>query len=57
VRRHLEAAQLEQPEPAAGGVGAVELVDAELGAVGVAREVGQQVPQRPVGHPGQAALA
>ena len=51
VRRHLEAAQLEQAEPPARGVGAVELVDAELGAVGVAGQVGQQVPQRPVDQP------
>ena len=51
VRRHLEATQLQQAEPAAGAVGAVQLVDAELGAVGVAGDVGQQVPQRPVGHP------
>ena len=36
VRRHLEAAQLEQPEPAALGVGAEQLVDAELGPVGAA---------------------
>ncbi len=53
VRRHLEAAQLQQAQPAAGGVGAVQLVDAELGAVGVAGDVGQQVPQRPVDHPGR----
>ena len=51
VRRHLEPAQLEQAEPAARGVGAVQLVDAELGAVGVAGEVGEQVPQRAVDHP------
>ena len=51
VRRHLEAAQLEQPEPAARGVGAVQLVDAELGAVGVAGQVGEQVPQRAVDQP------
>ena len=32
-------------------VRAVQLVDAELGAVGVAGDVGQQVPQRAVDHP------
>ncbi len=48
---HLEAAQLQKAEPAAGAVGAVQLVDAELGAVGVAGDVGQQVPQRAIGHP------
>ena len=52
VRRHLEAAQLEQPEPAALGVGAEQLVDAELGAVGVAGDVGEQVPEQPVDVPG-----
>ena len=51
VRRHLEAAQLQQAEPAARAVGAVQLVDAELGAVGVAGDVGEQVAQRAVGHP------
>ena len=51
VRRHLEAAQLQQPEPTPRAVGAVELVDAELGAVGVAGDVGQQVAQRAVGDP------
>ena len=52
VRWHLETAQLQQAEPAARTVGAVELVDAELGAVGVAGDVGEQVAQRPVGDPG-----
>ena len=52
MRRHLEAAQLQEAEPAARAVGAVELVDAELGAMGVAGDVGEQVPQRAVGHPG-----
>ena len=57
VRRHLEAAQLEQSEPAAFGVRAEELVDAELGPVGVAGDVGQQVAQRPVNGPGPGQLA
>ena len=57
VRRHLEAAQLEQAEPAARRVGAVELVDAELGAVRVAGQVGEQVPQRPVDQPGPRLAA
>jgi len=51
MRRHLESAQFEQPEPTAAAVGAVELVDAELGTVRVAREVGQQVAQRAVDQP------
>ena len=53
MRRHLEAAQLEQAEPAALGIGAEQLVDAELGAVGVAGDVGEQVSQRPVDLPRQ----
>jgi len=34
--RHLEAVEFDQPLAAGGAVGRVELVDAELGAVGVA---------------------
>ena len=53
VRRHLEPAQLQQAEPTAGGVRAVQLVDAEFGPVGIAGDVGEQVPQRAVDHPGR----
>ena len=56
VRRHLEAAHLQQPQPPPLGAGREELVDAELGAVGIARDVGQQVPQQPVHQPGAGAL-
>ena len=52
VRRHLEAAHLEQAEPARAAVRAVQLVDAELGSVRVAGHVDEQVPQQPVGEPG-----
>ena len=52
VRRHLEAAQLQQPQAATLGVRAEQLVDAELGAMGVAGDVGEQVPQQPVDVPG-----
>jgi len=52
VWRHLEAAELEQTEPAPERIGAVELVDAELGPVGVAGDVGEQVAERAVDHPG-----
>ena len=51
MRWHLEATQFQQAEPAAWGVGAVQLVDAELGAVGVAGDVGKQMPQCAIGHP------
>ena len=53
VRRHLEAAQLQQAEPASGPVGRVELVDAELGAVRVAGYVDQDVAQDAVDQPGR----
>ena len=44
-------AQLDQAEPAARPVGRVELVDAVLGAVRVARRVDQQVAQHAVDQP------
>jgi hypothetical protein len=50
--RHLEGAELHQALAAAGAVRRVELVDAELGAVGVAGDVHQQVAQHPVDDPG-----
>ena len=54
VRWHLETAELQEPQAAAGRVRAVQLVDAELGTVRVAREVGQQVAQHTVDEPGPA---
>ena len=57
VRRHLEGAQLDEPEPAGGAVGAVELVDAELGAVRVAGHVDEQVAEEAVDEPGRAWVA
>ena len=56
VRRHFEGAQLEQAEPAGRAVRRVELVDAELGAVGVAGDVGQQVAEDAVNQPGRACI-
>jgi hypothetical protein len=53
VRRHLEAAELDQAQAARGAVGRIQLVDAELGAVGVAGHVDQQVAQQPVDQPGR----
>ena len=52
VRRHLEAAHFQEAQPTGGAVGGIELVDADLAAVGVARHVGQQVAQEPVHQPG-----
>ena len=51
MRRHLEGAHLEQAESAGRPVGRVELVDAELGAVGVAGDVDQQVAQQAIDQP------
>ena len=48
VRRHLEAAQLDDAEAPGLRAGVEQLVDAELGAVGVAGEVGEQVAQQAV---------
>ena len=45
VGRHLEAAELDEAEAAGGAVGRVQLVDADLGAMRVARDVGQHVAQ------------
>jgi hypothetical protein len=45
MRRHLEGAQLQQAQAAGGRVRRVQLVDAELAAVGVAGDVDQQVAQ------------
>ncbi len=51
MRRHLERAELDQPEPPRGGVGREQLVDAELGSVGIARPVDQQVAKNAVDNP------
>src|SRR5277367_5661452 len=51
MRWHLEAAKLQQAQSAARAVRVVELVDAKLCAMRVAGDVGEQVPQRSVGHP------
>ena len=55
VGGHLEAAELDEAEAAGGAVGGVELVDADLGAVGVAGDVGEEVAQQPVDEPGRRA--
>ena len=51
VRRHLEGAHLQQSQAASGGVGRVQLVDAELAAVGVAGDVDEDVAQTPIHEP------
>ena len=52
VRRHLEGAKLDDPLPAVGRLRIEELVDADLGAVGVAGEVDEEVAEERVAEPG-----
>ncbi len=51
VRGHLERAQLEQAEAPGGPVRRVHLVDAKLRAVGVARDIGQEVAENAIDQP------
>ena len=53
MRRHLEGAELDQTEPAGGPLRRIQLVDADLGAVGVAGDVDQQVAENAVDQPGR----
>ncbi len=57
VRRHLEGAQFEQAEAPGRAVRRIELVDAELGAVRVAGDVDEQVPEHAVDQPGRDVAA
>ena len=43
MRRHFKPAEFDQTEAAAGRVGRIELVDAELSAMGVAGQIDQQM--------------
>ena len=52
VGRHLEGPQLQQAQAARRPVGGIELVDAELTAVGIAAGVDEQVAQAAVHQPG-----
>ena len=51
VRRHLEGAEFEEAEPPRRSVGREQLVDADLGPVGVAGDVGEDVAEQPVDEP------
>ncbi len=51
MRRHLEAAELNEPQTPRGVVRRIELVDADLGPVRVAGDVDQEVPEDPVDEP------
>ena len=53
MRRHLEGAQLQETTSAAGAVGRIQLVDAELGAMGVAGAVDQDVAEQAIDQPGR----
>ena len=55
VRRHLEAAEFQQSEAAGRGVGRVQLVDAELGAMRVAGAIDQDVAEDAIDQPGRNA--
>ena len=51
VRRHLERAELQQPEPSVCVIGRVQLVDAELGPMRVAGDVHEQMAEDPIDQP------
>ena len=57
VGGHLEAAELDEAEAAGRAVGRIELVDADLGAVGVAGDVDEQVPEQAVDEPRRRGVA
>src|SRR5439155_1386211 len=52
VRRHLEGAHLDQPQPATAALGREKLVDAELGAMRVAARIDEQITEEAVAEPG-----
>ena len=51
MRRHLERAEFDKPETSGRTVGRIQLVDADLGAMGVAGDVDQQVTEDAIDHP------
>ena len=53
MRRHFEAAELDQAQPPGRAVGRIKLVDADFGAVRVAGHVGQQIAEDAVDQPGR----
>ncbi|MNL17941.1 hypothetical protein D3C87_1390640 [compost metagenome] len=57
MRRHFKGAQLKQTKAPRRAVRRVELVDAELGAVGVAGDIDQQISQQPVDQPRRTRFA
>ena len=51
VRRHLERTEFDQPESAGRAIGRIELVDADFGAVSIAGDVDQDVPEQAIHQP------
>ena len=51
VWRHLEAAKFDQPQPARRAIGREQFVDADLGAMGIARHIHQQIAEQTVHQP------
>jgi hypothetical protein len=45
VGRHFKSAQLEQPQPPRRAIGRIQLVDAEFGAMRIARHVDEQIAE------------
>jgi hypothetical protein len=48
MRRHFKTAQLEKAQAAGSGVGRVQLIDAELGAMRVPSAVGEYVAENAI---------
>ena len=51
VRRHLERTEFDQPEPAGRAIGRIELVDADFGAMRIAGDIDQNVPEQAIHQP------
>jgi hypothetical protein len=52
VRGHFKGTHLDQAHSPAAGIGRIELVDAELGAMGVAAGIDEQIAKEAVNEPG-----
>ena len=57
MRGHFERPHLHQAQPAPLAVWAEELVDAELGPMGVAGDVDQEVAEQAIDHPRRGSVA
>jgi len=57
VRRHLEGAQLEKPQPSGRTVRELELVDAELRTMRIAGHVDQEIAKQTIDEPWRTLLA